>query len=310
MFADFVPGTGRVSLSVALSTSLDAATLAHRARPLSVRLLGADRPAAPSPCSISTIWRAAPSSRSTDVDGNASATPSPACWRGRAPTARSACGRSGGDDVWLDAYVTDFLTRAKRAQLRGAGDRLHAGARPPAQLRRARSRSPARTAAANSPMRSTCWRGTARRRSATCATSPTSSSTSFVTPIAKAQIAAALAMLGDKTRAERVYRAALAAHRAEPKLEMGRTDYGSALRDAAALVTLASEGGAPRADHRRRDRARRCRARALDLHLDAGAGLAGAGGARAGKGDQRASRSRSTATRGRAPSTAACARPS
>ena len=29
-------------------------------------------------------------------------------------------------------------------------------------------------------------------------------------------------------------------------LEFGRTDYGSALRDAAALVTLASEGNAPR----------------------------------------------------------------
>ncbi len=32
----------------------------------------------------------------------------------------------------------------------------------------------------------------------------------------------------------------------QPVLEYGRSDYGSVLRDAAALVTLASEGGAPR----------------------------------------------------------------
>ena len=64
------------------------------------------------------------------------------------------------------------------------------------------------------------------------------------TPIAKAQIGAALGMLGDKTRADRVYLAALESAPLQPKLEIGRTDFGSALRDAAALVTLASEGGA------------------------------------------------------------------
>jgi hypothetical protein len=66
----------------------------------------------------------------------------------------------------------------------------------------------------------------------------------LATPIAKAQIAAALAMLGDKGRAERVYAEALRAIALRPVLEIGRVDYGSALRDSAALVTLASEGGA------------------------------------------------------------------
>src|ERR1700755_1324197 len=69
----------------------------------------------------------------------------------------------------------------------------------------------------------------------------------IATPIAKAQIAAALGMLGDRPRAERVYAAALASIAPRPRLAYGRSDYGSALRDAAALVTLASEGGAPRA---------------------------------------------------------------
>jgi len=67
------------------------------------------------------------------------------------------------------------------------------------------------------------------------------------TPIAKAQLAAALGMLGDKTRAERVYNAALDDIAPQPKLELGRTDYGSSLRDASAFVALASEGNAPRA---------------------------------------------------------------
>jgi alpha-2-macroglobulin len=65
------------------------------------------------------------------------------------------------------------------------------------------------------------------------------------TPIAKAQIAAALAMVGDKARADNVYLAALNAISPQPKLDLGRADFGSALRDAAALVTLASEGHAP-----------------------------------------------------------------
>src|ERR1019366_3960404 len=64
----------------------------------------------------------------------------------------------------------------------------------------------------------------------------------LATPIAKAQVAAALAMLGDKARADRVYLAGLDAISPQPKLDLGRADYGSALRDSAALVTLASEG--------------------------------------------------------------------
>ena len=69
----------------------------------------------------------------------------------------------------------------------------------------------------------------------------------LATPIAKSQLAAALALVGDKSRAERVYAAALESLAPKPVLEFGRVDYGSALRDAAALVSLASEGNAPRA---------------------------------------------------------------
>src|SRR5439155_23752476 len=69
----------------------------------------------------------------------------------------------------------------------------------------------------------------------------------LATQIAKAQLAAALALVGDRSRAERVYAAALESLAPKPVLQFGRVDYGSALRDAAALVSLASEGNAPRA---------------------------------------------------------------
>ena len=69
----------------------------------------------------------------------------------------------------------------------------------------------------------------------------------LATPIAKAQLAAALALVGDRARAERVYANAVDSLTPKPVLEYGRQDYGSSLRDAAALISLASEGNAPKA---------------------------------------------------------------
>jgi hypothetical protein len=66
------------------------------------------------------------------------------------------------------------------------------------------------------------------------------------TPTAKAQIAAALAMLGDRVGAEKAFDAALGALPEDVKFDAGRPDYGSPLRDAAAVVTLAAEGDAPK----------------------------------------------------------------
>jgi alpha-2-macroglobulin len=64
------------------------------------------------------------------------------------------------------------------------------------------------------------------------------------TATAKAEIGAALAMLGDRIRAEKVFDVAVASLAKQPTVEIGRTDYGSPLRDAAAVVTLAAEGDA------------------------------------------------------------------
>ena len=65
----------------------------------------------------------------------------------------------------------------------------------------------------------------------------------FTTPLAQAQLGAALAMMGDKPRSERAFAAALdQLDVADPTGDTGyRSDYGSSLRDSAALVTLATE---------------------------------------------------------------------
>jgi hypothetical protein len=65
----------------------------------------------------------------------------------------------------------------------------------------------------------------------------------FSTPLAKAQLGAALAMMGDKLRAEKAFGSALDALNLPEATGLGgyRADYGSDLRDSAALVTLATE---------------------------------------------------------------------
>ena len=66
----------------------------------------------------------------------------------------------------------------------------------------------------------------------------------FSTPLAKAQLGAALAMLGDKERAETAFKAALADSMAEGADDVtARTTTARGLRDGAALVTLAAETG-------------------------------------------------------------------
>ena len=242
LFADFVPGTGRLSLSVALSTSLDAASL----------LTALDR--YPYACSEQTTSVAMAMLYMKDVAGEGAPPMSGDIDQRLQDAVARLLSRQdsngsfglwsvGGQDVWLDAYVTDFLTRAREhgIQVPATGfnlaiDRL-------------------RNYVANAPEPSKDGGGElayalyvlARNGAAPVGDLRYIADVKIgdiATPIAKAQVAAALAMLGDKTRAETVFGAALKALPAQPKLEASRDDYGSALRDSAAMVTLASEGGA------------------------------------------------------------------
>ncbi|MFN3659005.1 MAG: alpha-2-macroglobulin family protein [Pseudolabrys sp.] len=243
VFADFVPGTGRAALSVAISTSLDAATLLNEL----------DR--YPFGCSEQITSRAIAMLYVNELASQARLAPDgeiDARIRDAIPRllARQASNGSfgfwsvGGDDIWLDAYVTDFLTRARergfevpQSAFALAIDRLRNYVGSPQEPSKTGGRELAyalyvlaRNGAA--PVGDLRYLADVKIND-------------LATPIAKAQLAAALAMVGDKARADAAYLAALNAIPAEPKLELGRADFGSALRDAAALVTLASEGRAP-----------------------------------------------------------------
>ncbi|MGE0564483.1 MAG: alpha-2-macroglobulin [Pseudolabrys sp.] len=244
MFADFVPGTGRASVSVSISAALDAAAL----------LNALDR--YPFGCSEQITSRAVALLYANEVATQANLAIDGAIDdRIRNGIAQLLARQNsigafglwsvGGDDVWLDAYVTDFLTRARERKFdvpdpafRLALDRLKnfvASAPEPNQDGGRNLAYALYVLARNGAAPVGDLRYYADVKLA-----------NFATPIAKAQLAAALALHGDKPRAEAVYAAALAAIPPRPVLQLGREDYGSSLRDSAALVTLAAESSAPR----------------------------------------------------------------
>jgi hypothetical protein len=242
VFADFVPGTGKLGLSVAISTSLDVATL----------LNALDR--YPFGCSEQVTSRAMALLYVNELAGQAHlALDGDLDQRIRDAIQRLLARQDsngsfglwsvGGDDAWLDAYVTDFLTRARelKFEVPDAGYKLAID-----RLRNfvARASEPGKDGGRELAYSLYVL---ARNGSAPIGDLRYYADVKigdFATPIAKAQIAAALAMLGDKARADKVYLAALDAISPQPKLDLGRDDYGSVLRDSAALVTLASEGRA------------------------------------------------------------------
>ena len=245
MFSDLVQGTGGVSLSVSLSTALDAATI----------LKALDR--YPHGCSEQITSRAMPLLYVNDLAAGAHLAMDNAVDERIKDAIERLLARqgsngsfglwsAGGDDAWLDAYVTDFLTRAREKGF----------AVPDVLFKSALDRIRNSVVNANEPEKDggrNLAYGLyvlARNGAAPIGDLRYLADTklnNLATSIAKSQLAAALALVGDRSRAERVYAAALASLAPKPALEFGRVDYGSALRDAAALVSLASEGNAPSA---------------------------------------------------------------
>jgi uncharacterized protein YfaS (alpha-2-macroglobulin family) len=245
VFADFVPGTGRAGLSVAISTSLDAATLLNQ---LDRYPFGCSEQIASRAVAMLYINDLAAQARLAP-DGDVDARIKDAIAR---LTARQSSNGSfglwsvGGGDPWLDAYITDFLTRAREKKFEVPQTAMTLAIE---HLRNYVATAPEPDKNGGREL-AYAFYVLARNGAAPVGDLRYIADVkldALATPIAKAQIAAALAMLGDKTRADRVYRAALDAIPAKPTLETGREDFGSALRDAAALVTLASEGRAPSA---------------------------------------------------------------
>jgi uncharacterized protein YfaS (alpha-2-macroglobulin family) len=245
MFSDLVPDTGTVSLSASLSTALDAATI----------LKALDR--YPYGCSEQITSRAMPLlyvnelaagahlAMDTEVDQRIRDAIERLLAR-QGSNGSFGLWSAGGDDPWLDAYVTDFLTRAREKGF----------AVPDVLFKSALDRIRNSVVNANEPEkdggRELAYGLYVLARNGTAPIGDLryladTKLNNLATPIAKSQLAAALALVGDRVRAERVYAAAADSLSPKPVLVFGRTDYGSDLRDAAALVSLAGEGNAPKA---------------------------------------------------------------
>ncbi len=249
LIADFIPGTGSIAISASPFGALDAPAL----------LLALQR--YPYGCSEQTVSVAMPllyanrlaSIEHLDIDPDLDGRIRQAIERELSrQSASGAFGMwsadSNDDDPWLDAFVTDFLTRARERNF----------AVPQQAFDQALDRLRNEVVNAPEPNKDNAEAlayalyvlarngrpviGDLRYLS-------DAKLEAFATPLGKAQLAAALAMLGDRARAGKAFGAALDALDAERDEGVSRADYGSRLRDAAAVLALHRRG-----QSRRRDR--------------------------------------------------------
>lgn len=243
LLAEFIPGSGAVSVAVSPLGDIDVPAL----------LLALDR--YPVGCSEQIVSRALPllyldrlappRDLALDVDIPDRIRTAIAQLLSR-QTAEGSFGlwtaASGTDDIWLDSYIMDFLIRARDAgyavPVRGTD----------ATLDRLRNRLANGTEAKDDDALSLSYATYVLARSGRPVIGDLrylagSRLDAFATPLSKAQIGAALALLGDRTRAVPVFAAATEALAQETDERGYRSDYGSKLRDAAAVLTLSAEAG-------------------------------------------------------------------
>ncbi|MFZ1346277.1 MAG: alpha-2-macroglobulin family protein, partial [Tabrizicola sp.] len=158
----------------------------------------------------------------------------------------------GEGDFWLDAYVTDFLSRAK-AQGYQVPDIAFKNAL--ANLRNQVNYAPDFSAETNGGGEALAYALMVLAREGAAAVGDLRyyadvKGDDFSTPIAQGQLGAALASYGDQARADAMFRKAVAKMEAlEPEVgQVWRVDYGTRYRDAAALLTLAVEAGSQAVD--------------------------------------------------------------
>lgn len=145
----------------------------------------------------------------------------------------------GGGDLWLDAYITDFLTRAREQKYVVPDDAM---AQALTNLQN--------VAAYDNNVKDRgnemayAYYVLARNRRAAISDLRYYADTKlddFPTPLAKAHVAAALSLYGDQTRATKIFAEALKMAKVTTDANLARSDYGSAVRDDAAVLTLAAE---------------------------------------------------------------------
>ncbi len=241
LLAGFLPGTGSIAVAASPFGALDAPAL----------LQALDR--YPYGCSEQTVSRALPllyanrlaSLENLGIDPDLDGRVRQAIERTMSrQSANGAFGMwaadGGGDDAWLDAFVTDFLTRAREQKYvvaEGAfGQALD-------RLRNTVVNAPEPNKDNNAALAYALYVLARNGRPVIGDLRYLSDAKldAFATPLAKAQLGAALAMLGDRVRAGKVFSEALAALAAEKDDGLSRPDFGSKLRDAAAVLALVAE---------------------------------------------------------------------
>ncbi|MFB9150833.1 MG2 domain-containing protein [Roseovarius ramblicola] len=155
--------------------------------------------------------------------------------------------QAGSGDFWLDAYVTDVLSRA-RAAGHAVPERAFAMALDNLRNRIAyapdfdRGGEDIAYALMVLAREGAAAMGDLRYYADVKADA-------FATPLSLAQLGAALAAYGDPVRADRLFSQASARLAEADRGAQGwRSDYGSALRDRAGLLTLAAEAGSEAVD--------------------------------------------------------------
>jgi alpha-2-macroglobulin len=145
----------------------------------------------------------------------------------------------GSGDLWLDSYVTDFLTRAREQQFDVPEQAMLAALE---NLQNALSYDVDVNAQGNEIAYALYVLSRNRRASATDLRYYSESRINdFASPMARAHLGAALALYGDQPRAEVAFASALGLAKIGSSLSISRGDYGSALRDDAAMLALAAE---------------------------------------------------------------------
>ena len=144
----------------------------------------------------------------------------------------------GYGDLWLDAYVTDFLTRAREKGFQVREEAILAGLE---NLQNALAYE--QNVKDNGSQIAYALYVLARNRRASAGDLRYYADTQidqFTSPMARAQLGAALALYGDANRSGAAFESALELARTQ-QLNLSRFDYGSNLRDAAAMLALALE---------------------------------------------------------------------
>jgi uncharacterized protein YfaS (alpha-2-macroglobulin family) len=145
----------------------------------------------------------------------------------------------GSGDLWLDAYVTDFLTRAREQKFDVPQEAFDQSLR---NLQNSLSYDNNIEEKGNEMAYALYV--LARNKKASVGDLRYYTDTQigqFKTPLARAHLAAGLALYDDKVRSEQTFQSAFDLAQRTANQKLARSDYGSSLRDGAAMLALAAE---------------------------------------------------------------------